>query len=78
MSDPSITCYNTLRPAVVRTIREAFDDAVKEIEQRRGAGAPPLSQDMQAKVAKHLVDMAKHGECSFEQLRSAALSAIPV
>ncbi len=71
---PTITAYNTLQPAIVRTIREAFDDAVKEIETRRGA----LPECERIKVAKHVVEMAKHGECSFERLRRAGLSAIPL
>ncbi|MFM9862872.1 MAG: hypothetical protein ACKVRO_04630 [Micropepsaceae bacterium] len=74
MSDSAITAFNTLQPAIVRTIREAFDDAVKEIETRRGA----LPECERIKVAKHLVDMAKHGECSFERLRGAALNAVPL
>jgi hypothetical protein len=74
MSDSSITAYNTLQPIVVRTIREAFDDALKEIEQRRGA----LPECERAKVARHLVEMARHGECSFERLRGAAIEAVPL
>lgn len=73
MPDPAITSYNTLQPIVVRTIREAFDDAVKEIEQRRGA----LPECERIKVARHLVDMAKHGECNFERLRGAAIESVP-
>jgi len=72
MPHSAITSYNTLQPIVVRTIREAFDDAVREIEQRRGA----LPEYERAKVARHLVDMAKHGECSFERLRGAAIEAV--
>jgi hypothetical protein len=72
MPEPAITSYNTLQPIVVRTIREAFDDAVKEIEQRHGA----LPECERAKVARHLVEMAKHGECSFERLRGAAMEAV--
>lgn len=74
MSDSSITAYNTLQPIVVRTIREAYDDALKEIEERRGA----LPECERAKVARHLVDMARHGECSFERLRGAAIEAVPL
>jgi hypothetical protein len=74
MSDSSITAFNNLQPIVVRTIREAFDDAVKEIEQRRGA----LPECERARVARHLVEMARHGECSFERLRGAAIEAVPL
>ena len=70
--EAAITSYNALPPVVLRTIREAFDDAVKEIEQRRGT----LPECERVKVARHLVDMAKHGECSFERLRGAAIEAV--
>jgi hypothetical protein len=73
-----ITSFNVLQPSIVRTIREAFDDAVQELEQRRGAGAPPLSYDTRAKLARRLVDLARHGECDFQRLRMAALSALPI
>ncbi len=76
MQDHDITSFNTLQPIVVRTIREAFDEAVKELEARRGLGALPEGE--RAKVARHLVELAKHGECNLERLRKAALSAIPV
>lgn len=69
-----ITSFNVLEPRVVRTIREAFDDAVLEIEHCVGA---PLTEDSRAKVARRLVELAKHGECDFQRLRSAALSALP-
>lgn len=74
MSLSDITSFNCLEPRVVRTIREAFDDVVRELEKRRGAC---VSEDVQAKVAKRLVDLARHGECDFQKLRSAALSALP-
>lgn len=74
MSQTHITSYNVLEPRVVRTIREAFDDAVHEIQQRRGADVP---EDTRAKLARRLVEMARHGECDFQRLRSAALTALP-
>ena len=74
MADTAITSFNTLTPAIVRTIREAFDEAVKEIETRRGT----LPECERLKVSKHLVEMAKHGECSFERLRGAAMTALPL
>ena len=72
MPDSGITSYNTLQPIVVRTIREAYDDALKEIEQRHGA----IPECERARMARHLVEMAKHGECSFERLRGAAIEAV--
>ena len=74
MPNATITSFNTLQPHVVRTIREAFDDAVREIEQRRGT----LPECERAKVARHLVELARHGECGFEKLRGAAINAIPL
>lgn len=71
-----ITSFNTLQPTVVRTIREVFDEAVKELEARQGLGT--LSQEIQAKVARQIVDLAKHGVCNRERLRSAALDALPL
>jgi hypothetical protein len=70
-----ITSFNALQPRVVRTIREAFDDAVKEIEERRGYDVP---EDARAKLARRLVDLAKHGECDFQRLRMAALTTLPL
>jgi hypothetical protein len=70
-----ITSFNALQPRVVRTIREAFDDAVKEIEERRGYDVP---EDARAKLARRLVDLAKHGECDFQRLRTAALTTLPL
>lgn len=71
-----ITSFNNLQPTVVRTIREVFDEAVKELEARHGMGALP--QEAQAKVARHIVDLAKHGECNRDKLRCAALNALPL
>jgi hypothetical protein len=39
---------------------------------KRGAGAPPLSDEARAALARKLVEMARHGECSAESLKSAA------
>jgi len=72
----SITAHNALQPAVVRKIREAFDDAVKTVEDLRGPGAPPPSDDTRAKLAKAIVGMARHGVCDVKRLRDEALSAL--
>lgn len=78
MHNPEITTFNPLQPIVVRTIREAFDDVVQELEQRRGELAPPLPKDTRAKLARHLVELARHGERDFDRLRTAALNTLPV
>jgi hypothetical protein len=77
MNNNQITTYNKLDPQVVRTIREAFDGAIVEIERRRGIQAPPLGEDSQAKLAQCLVNLARQGECNGDRLRMAAMSAFP-
>ena len=69
-----ITTFNTLKPTMVRAIREVFDDAVRELETRRGCDAPPLSDRARAEVARKLVDLARHGECDTGRLRQAAVN----
>ncbi len=69
-----ITSFNVLEPRVVRTIREAFDEAVQEIQTRRGVDVP---EDTQAKLARQLVELARRGECDRQKLRSAALTSLP-
>lgn len=76
MQNDHITSFNTLKPTVVRAIREVFDEAVSEIEKRRGANAPPLPESVRAEVARKIVDLARHGECDAERLRRAAISAV--
>jgi hypothetical protein len=76
MHNPSITCFNPLQPVVVRTIREAFDTVVGELELRRGDQAPPLPDSTRAKLARRLVELAKHGERDFERFRAAALNVV--
>jgi hypothetical protein len=74
MSHTDITSFNVLEPRVVRTIREAFDDVVQEIQRRRGVDVP---QDTRAKLARKLVDLARRGECDRQRLSTAALTALP-
>lgn len=73
MLNDHITTFNTLKPTMVRAIREVFDDAVRELETRRGTGAPPLSDQARAELAKKLVELARHGECDTDRLRRAAI-----
>jgi hypothetical protein len=72
MPNNQITTFNTLKPTMVRAIREVFDDAVRELEMKRGTDAPPLSDEARAVLARKIVEMARHGECSAERLKSAA------
>lgn len=77
MSDQNrITAFNVLEPRVIRSIREAFDDALKTMQQNRGPDAPPPCDGVRAKLAKQIVVMARTGECSADSLRDRALSAL--
>ena len=76
MHNDQITTFNRLRPDMVRAIREVFDDAVSELERRRGAGTPPLPEAMRAELARRLVDLARHGESDAERLRRAAIDGM--
>ena len=73
MMNDQITTFNTLKPTMVRAIREVFDDAVRELEMQRGSGAPPLSEKARADLARKLVELARHGECDANRLREAAI-----
>lgn len=75
MNSNTITTYNKLDANVVRTIREAYDHAVIEIEQRRGIKAPPLGEDSRAKLAQCLVGLARQGEIDPSRLRMAAMTS---
>ena len=56
--------------------REVFDDAVSELERRRGSEGAPLPETMRAEVARRLVELARHGESDTERLRRAAIDGI--
>ena len=71
MHNPSITSFNPLQPVVIRTIREVFDVAVNELEMRQGHASLP--RDTRSKLARRIVDLARHGERDFDRLRTAAL-----
>jgi hypothetical protein len=76
MHNDQITTFNRLRPDMVRAIREVFDDAVSELERRRGSEGAPLPETMRAEVARRLVELARHGESDTERLRRAAIDGI--
>jgi hypothetical protein len=72
-----INTLNTVNFAAMRSIREAFDDAVKEIEARRGKSLLP-SDDTRAKVARQILTLAKSGERDAIRLRDGALTALHI
>ncbi len=77
MSDQiCITAHNALEPWVIRTIREAFEDAMRTVQEQRGPDAPPPSDSIRAKLAKQIVALARTGECSANRLRDRALNAL--
>lgn len=72
-----INTLNTVNFAAMRVIREAFDNAVKEIENRRGKSLSP-SDDTRAKVARQILTLAKSGERDAIRLRDGALTALHI
>lgn len=75
MQTATITIHNPLNPVVLRTIREAFDDAITEAAERRQGYA--LSFETEARVARHIVELARRGIHDRDGLRNAALSLLP-
>jgi hypothetical protein len=72
-----INTLNTVNFAAMRVIREAFDDAVKEVEVRRGKTLLP-SDDTRAKLARQILNLAKGGERDAIRLRDGALTALHI
>ena len=72
-----INTLNTVNFAAMRVIREAFDDAVKEVETRRGRSLLP-SDDTRAKLARQILCLAKGGERDAIRLRDGALHALHI
>jgi hypothetical protein len=72
-----INTLNTVNFAAMRVIREAFDDAVKEVETRRGRSLMP-SDDTRAKLARQILNLAKSGERDAIRLRDGALHALHI
>jgi hypothetical protein len=70
-----INTLNTVNFAAMRVIREAFDDAVKQVENRRGISLL-RSEETRAKLAQQILDLAKGGERDATRLRDGALSAL--
>jgi hypothetical protein len=72
----SITNQNTRPPSVVRAIHQAFDDVVKTFETQAVSYMPHTRQRVRAKIARYIVDLAKHGECDFDCLRDQAMKTL--
>ena len=77
-SESRVTIHNALEPIVVRTIREAFDDALLAVVKRYGPNAPPPSDETRARLARQIVNLAKQGESDFGRLRDGALSSLHI
>ena len=77
-SDIRFTIHDPLEPIVVRTIREAFEDALLAVAERRGPKAPPPSDETRARIAREIVSLAKQGVCDFGHLRDGALNALHI
>lgn len=75
MQADKITIQNPLQPAILRAIREAFHEAIEEAAQRRRGHA--LSLEMEARVARHIVEAARKGVHDRNGLRDAALGLLP-
>ena len=73
-----INTLNTVNFAAMRVMREAFDDALKEVQVRRGLVTPPTDDDTRAKLAQEILALAKHGERDAIRLRDGALSALHI
>lgn len=75
MQSSTITIHNPLNPLVLRTIREAYDAVLSEAAERRQGFALPF--DAEARVARHIVEMARLGIHDRDGLRQSALSLLP-
>ena len=72
--DQTITSYNALQPIVVRTIREAFEGAIGELEQRHGPNR--VTDYTRAALARQMVRLARAGDCTVERLQTNALKIV--
>lgn len=77
-ADTRINTLNAVNPKAVRIIREAFEDAIRTVQECRGAGAPPPSDDTRAKLARQIVELARCGERDAIRLRDGALTALHI
>lgn len=75
MQTATMTIQNPLNPVVLRTIREAYDAVLSEAAARRKGFALPF--EAEARVARHIVEMARRGIHDRDGLRQSALSLLP-
>lgn len=74
--DHTINTLNTFNPVAIRAMREAFEDAMRKLERDDRAGAGRLSEEMQAKLAREIVELARRGERDVTRLRDEALAGL--
>ena len=72
----SVTSFNMLPPALLRTIHDAYDDAVEAVAARQGNDRWVMKDWILKTIARHIVEQAKHGECDVVRLRASALTAV--
>lgn len=70
-----INTLNTPDPVAIRAIREAFEDVVRKL-QHDGERARPVSEELQAKIAREIVELCRQGERDAARLRDGALDAL--
>ena len=70
----TVTSYNALPPAVVRSIREAFEVTIGELETRHGPHA--VTDYTRAALARQMVRLARNGESNPRRLQAQALSIV--
>ena len=72
--EATVTSYNALPPIMLRTIREAFESTVGELEERHGRHA--VTDYTRAALARQMVRLARNGECDAIRLQAQALTYV--
>ena len=73
-----INTLNTVNFAAMRVMREAYDDALKQVQVRRNLPTLPTDDDTRSKLAQEILALAKHGERDVIRLRDGALTALHI
>jgi hypothetical protein len=73
-AEATITSYNALPPAVLRTIRETFETTIGELETRHGAHA--VTDYTRAALARQIVRLARTGISNPRRLQAQALTIV--